>query len=40
MLTAIESCRRQSRDLLDFLAEAISAHRSGAKPPSLVPAGA
>lgn len=40
MLTAVESCRRQSRDLLDFLVEAVEAHRSGEKPPSLVPAGA
>jgi len=40
MLTAIESCRRQGRDLLDFLVEATQAHRSGGKPPSLVPAGA
>jgi transposase len=40
MLTAIESCRRQGRDLLDFLVEAIQAHRSGGKPPSLVPTGA
>lgn len=40
ILTTIESCRRQSRDLLDFLVEAIQAHRSGDKPPSLVHAGA
>jgi transposase len=40
MLTAIESCRRQSHDLLDFLVEAIRAHRSGGTPPSLVPTGA
>ncbi|MDG3002420.1 IS66 family transposase [Paludisphaera mucosa] len=40
ILTAIESCCRQSRDLLDFLVEAVEARRSGGKPPSLVPAGA
>jgi len=40
MLTTIESCRRQSRDLLDFLVEAVAAHRSGGTPPSLIPAGA
>lgn len=39
MLTAVESCRRQSRDLIDFLVEAIQAHRSGGSPPSLLPAG-
>jgi transposase len=38
ILTAVESCRRQGRDLLDFLVEAVAAHRSGAKPPSLIPA--
>jgi transposase len=36
MLTTIESCRRQDRDLLGFLVEAVEAHRSGGKPPSLV----
>lgn len=40
ILTAVESCRRQGRDLLAFLVEAVSAHRSGGKPPSLIPAGA
>lgn len=40
ILTVVESCRRQGRDLLDFLVEAVSAHRSGGKPPSLIPAGA
>jgi transposase len=39
LLTALESCRRQGRDLLGFLAEAIDAHRSGGKPPSLIPTG-
>ncbi|WP_438269976.1 hypothetical protein [Paludisphaera mucosa] len=36
--TSIESCRRQSRDLLGFLIEAVSAHRSSGTPPSLVSA--
>ena len=40
ILTTIESCRRQSRDLLDFLVEAVEAHRSGGKPPSFIPTGA
>jgi transposase len=40
MLTTVESCRRQSRDLLGFLVAAVTAHRSGCKPPSLIPAGA
>lgn len=39
MLTTIESCRRQSRDLLDFLVQAVEAHCSGGKPPSLILAG-
>lgn len=39
MLTTIESCRRQSRGLLDLLVEAVAAHRSGTTPPSLLPAG-
>ena len=38
LLTTIESCRRQGRDLLGFLVEAIKAHRSSSKPPSLLPA--
>ena len=37
MLTTIESCRRQDRDLLAFLVEAVEAHRSGSTPPSLIP---
>jgi transposase len=37
LLTTIESCRRQGRDLLDFLIQAVQAHRSGGKPPSLLP---
>ena len=40
LLTTVESCRRQGRDLLDFLLQAVEAHRSGDKPPSLLPAGA
>jgi transposase len=38
ILTTVESCRRQARDLLAFLIEAVSAHRSGDAPPSLIPA--
>lgn len=38
MLTTIESCRRQDRHLLDFLVQAVEAHRSGDTPPSLLPA--
>ena len=37
LLTTIESCRRQSRDLLDFLIQAVVAHRSGGPAPSLIP---
>lgn len=37
LLTTIETCRRQGRDLLDFLTQAVQAQRSGAKPPSLLP---
>jgi transposase len=38
MLTVIVSCRRQQRPLLDFLVAAVVAHRTGAPPPSLLPA--
>ena len=38
MLTAVSSCRSQGRDVLEFLLDAIQAHRSGSTPPSLVPA--
>jgi transposase len=38
MLTTVESCRRQGRDLLAFLVQAVEAHRSGATPPSLISA--
>jgi len=40
MLTAIESCRGQTRDPPDLIVEAIQAYRSGGKPPAIVPAGA
>ena len=36
--TTIESCRRQGRDLLEFLIQAVEAHRLGGRPPSLLPA--
>ena len=39
MLTVVATCRSQGRDVLDFLVESIHAHRSGGKPPSLIPAG-
>ncbi len=38
ILTVIASCRRQNRNVLAFLTDAISAHRIGAKAPSLLPA--
>jgi transposase len=38
ILTTIESCRRQGRNLLDFLVQAVSAHRSAGASPSLIPA--
>ena len=38
ILTVIASCRRQERNLLEFLTHAVNAHRTGAKPPTLLPA--
>ena len=38
LLTTIESCRRQGRDLLQFLVQAVEAQRSKAQPPSLLTA--
>ncbi len=38
ILTVIASCRRQNRNVLGFLTEAVIAHRTGAKAPSLLPA--
>jgi transposase len=37
ILTAVESCRQQSRNLLDFLVAAIQACRVGSTPPTLIP---
>lgn len=39
VLTVVASCRQQGRDVLGFLAEAVQAARTGATPPSLIPAG-
>lgn len=38
MLTVTATCRQQERPLLDLLVAAITAHRAGAPPPSLMPA--
>jgi transposase len=38
MLTVSASCRQQQRPLLDFLVAAVTAQRTGAPPPSLIPA--
>jgi transposase len=38
MLTVTATCRRHDRPLLDLLVAAITAHRCGAPPPSLLPA--
>jgi transposase len=38
LLTVVSSCRIQGRDVLDFLVDAIHAHRSGRTPPLLIPA--
>jgi len=36
----VASCRQQGRNVLGFLTDAIHAARTGAKTPSLTPAGA
>ncbi len=38
VLTVVATCRQQGRDVLGFLVEAVQAARTGATPPSLVPA--
>jgi transposase len=38
MLTVAASCRQQRRSLLDLLVVAVTAHRAGTPPPSLIPA--
>ena len=40
MLTVVASCRSQGRDVMEFLVQAITAHRSQAQKPSLLPEGA
>jgi hypothetical protein len=37
MLTVARSLRKQGRAVLDFLVEAIAAHRTGRRGPSLLP---
>ena len=37
VLTVIGSCRRQNRNVLAFLTAAVTAHRTGATPPTLLP---
>lgn len=39
VLAVVASCRQQGRNVLDFLVEAVQAARTGATPPSLIPAG-
>ena len=39
VLTVVATCRQQGRDVLGFLADAVQATKTGATPPSLVPAG-
>ena len=38
ILTVIASCRRQGRNVLEFLTTAVTAHRTGEKAPALLPA--
>jgi transposase len=38
MLTVIETCRQQSRNVFDHLTQAVQAYRNGQTPPSLLPA--
>jgi transposase len=40
MLTVVASCRSQGRDVMEFLTQAITAHQSQSKMPSLLPDGA
>ena len=37
ILTTVESCRQQERDCLDFIRQALIAHRNGLPAPSLLP---
>jgi transposase len=38
VLTVIASCRRQHRNVLAFLIDAVTAHRTGVRAPTLLPA--
>ncbi|QEG29550.1 Transposase IS66 family protein [Gemmata obscuriglobus] len=38
ILTVVASCRRQERNVLAFLTDAVTAHRTGGTPPTLIPA--
>jgi transposase len=38
ILTVIASCRRQKRNVLEFLTTAVTSHRTGEKAPTLLPA--
>ena len=38
ILTVVASCRRQGRNVLEFLTHAVTAHRTGEKAPTLLPA--
>ena len=37
MLTVIETCRQQSRDIFDYVTDAIQAHFDNQSPPSILP---
>ena len=37
ILTVVETCHRQSRNSFEYLTEALNAHFTGQKPPSLLP---
>jgi transposase len=38
ILTVVESCRQQGRNLLNYLLDAVTAGRHGTAPPSILPA--
>jgi transposase len=38
ILTVVESCRQQGRNLLSFLLDTVTADRHGTAPPSILPA--
>lgn len=38
MFTVIATCKQQSRNVLDFMAQAVHAYFGGTKTPSLIPA--